>query len=68
LTISGPVDLTVADSLRSDLLAVLSEALSNVVKHARATAVAIDVSRFWPAVLRLADDGTASGTQMLGMA
>jgi signal transduction histidine kinase len=62
LTVSGPIDLTVADSLRSDLLAVVSEALSNVVKHARATAVTIDVrvdaDRL---LLRVADDGTGVG-------
>jgi signal transduction histidine kinase len=58
LTIAGPLDLTVTDALRSDLLAVLVEALSNVVKHAGATTVAIDVrvgaDRL---VLRVADDG-----------
>jgi signal transduction histidine kinase len=62
LTVSGPIDLTVADSLRSDLLAVVSEALSNVVKHARATTVTIDVrvdaDRL---LLRVADDGTGVG-------
>jgi signal transduction histidine kinase len=67
LTISGPIDLTVADSLRSDLLAVLSEALSNVVKHARATAVAIDVRvDSGRLVLRLADDGTGIGDADVG--
>jgi len=43
LTISGRSTFTVADPLRSDLLAVVGEALSNVVKHGTRRAVAIDV-------------------------
>jgi signal transduction histidine kinase len=62
LTIAGPIDLAVTDSLRSDLLAVVGEALSNVVKHARATAVSVDVSvRSGRLALRVADDGVGVG-------
>jgi signal transduction histidine kinase len=41
----GPIDTAVTDSLADELLAVVREALSNVAKHARATAaeIAIDV-------------------------
>ncbi|MFD5097104.1 GAF domain-containing protein [Amycolatopsis thailandensis] len=40
----GPLDSTVPDSVRSDLIATLREALSNVVRHAEATTVSVDVS------------------------
>ncbi|MFI5842080.1 GAF domain-containing protein [Catenuloplanes sp. NPDC051500] len=41
LDLYGPVDSAIPDSLRPDLLAVLREALSNVVRHARATTVEV---------------------------
>ena len=69
LTVSGPIDLTVVDSLRSDLLAVLSEALSNVVKHAGATTVVVDVRvGCGPAPTRVADDGVGVGGAELATA
>jgi signal transduction histidine kinase len=40
----GPLDSAVPDSVRTDLIATLREALSNVVRHAAATAVSVDVS------------------------
>ncbi|OOC01183.1 sensor histidine kinase [Amycolatopsis azurea] len=40
----GPLDSTVPDTVRSDLIATLREALSNVVRHAEATTVSVDVS------------------------
>jgi two-component system, NarL family, sensor histidine kinase DevS len=43
LTLDGPVDSAVPDEVRPDLLAVLREALSNAVRHARATTVAVTV-------------------------
>ncbi|MEV4824641.1 GAF domain-containing protein [Micromonospora sp. NPDC049274] len=62
LTITGAVDLAVPDTLRADLIAVLGEALSNIVQHARATtvtiAVAVDAGRL---ILRVADDGVGIG-------
>lgn len=58
LQITGPIDHAVPDTLRSDLLAVVGEALSNVVRHARAGSAAIDVdvesSRL---AVRVTDDG-----------
>ena len=39
----GPVDSVASDHLRADLLAVVREALSNVVRHAGATAVRVAV-------------------------
>lgn len=44
LTLDGPIDTAVPDEARPDLLAVLREALSNVVRHARATAVTVALS------------------------
>jgi signal transduction histidine kinase len=44
LEMTGPIDSAVPDGLRPDLLAVLREALSNVVRHAGASAVQIGVA------------------------
>ena len=44
LTLSGPIDSAVPDELRPDLLAVLGEALSNVVRHARASQAEVTVA------------------------
>ena len=67
LTVSGPVDLGVADSLRADLLAVLTESLSNVVKHAKATAVEVEIRvGSGRLVLRVADDGVGVGDAVAG--
>jgi signal transduction histidine kinase len=39
LTLDGPIDSAVPDHIRGDLLAVIREALSNVVRHAEASRV-----------------------------
>ena len=41
---SGPVDVMVDDALGEDLAAVVREALTNVARHAQATAVSVEVS------------------------
>ncbi|MEU8115201.1 GAF domain-containing protein [Micromonospora sp. NPDC048947] len=43
LDLTGPVDSAVPDAVRPDLTAVLREALSNVVRHARCTRVDVVV-------------------------
>lgn len=43
LDLAGPVDSAVPEPVRPDLLAVLREALSNVVRHAKATRVTVEV-------------------------
>ncbi|WP_410821583.1 GAF domain-containing protein [Micromonospora sp. 050-3] len=43
LELTGPVDSAVPDAIRPDLTAVLREALSNVVRHARCTRVDVVV-------------------------
>ena len=44
LELMGPIDTAVPAELRADALAVLREALSNVVRHAGATSVKVVVS------------------------
>jgi len=43
LRMDGPIDSAVPDDVRPDLLAVLREALSNAVRHARASAVEVHI-------------------------
>jgi signal transduction histidine kinase len=43
LALDGPLDSAVAEEVRPELLAVLREALSNVVRHARASALQVTV-------------------------
>jgi signal transduction histidine kinase len=58
LELVGPLDSAVPTEVRSDVLAVLREALSNVVRHARATAVEVLVqARGGTITLRVADNG-----------
>jgi signal transduction histidine kinase len=44
LELAGPIDSAVPDLIRPDLLAVVQEALSNVVRHANATQVRVVVA------------------------
>jgi signal transduction histidine kinase len=44
LRFTGPVDTIVADDIAADLIAVVREALSNIARHAHASAAAIEVS------------------------
>ncbi len=58
LELDGPLDSAVPGELRVDLLAVLREALSNVVRHAGAHAVQVTVAiSRGTLTLRVADDG-----------
>ncbi|WP_376771295.1 sensor histidine kinase [Rhizomonospora bruguierae] len=61
LEMSGPIDSAVPDALRPDLLAVLNEALSNVVRHAHAARVEVTaaVADGW-LTLGVADDGVGT--------
>jgi signal transduction histidine kinase len=60
---SGPIDSVVDPDVGEQLLAVLRESLSNVIRHAAATAVIVEVDAQVDAsgrrelVLRVADDG-----------
>jgi signal transduction histidine kinase len=56
--LDGPVDTAMPDAVRAPLLAVLREALSNVARHAAASAATVGVSVVGGAVtLTVADDG-----------
>ena len=61
LELDGPVDSAVPEPVRPDLLAVLREALSNVVRHAQAGQVRIRVKVLaGELVLTVADDGVGT--------
>lgn len=61
LDLAGPVDSAVPETIRPDLLAVLREALSNVVRHARATRVAVEVhANAGRLTLAVTDDGVGT--------
>ncbi len=53
----GPVGTLVTPDIAGQLLAVLRESLSNVLRHARATAVEVTVAAGAELVLSVADDG-----------
>ena len=56
---AGPLDSAVSDKIATELLATLREALSNVVRHAEASRVTVDVSVDDSAIVRVEviDDG-----------
>jgi signal transduction histidine kinase len=56
LTIKGPLDNLAAD-LEADLVAVVREGLSNVVRHAQASSVSVRVTSDSRIKVRVADDG-----------
>ena len=70
LIFRGPVRLRVPPSLTKDLVAVLGEALSNTIRHAEATEVAVEVSAETDLVLRVSDNGhgIATGAVESGLA
>jgi signal transduction histidine kinase len=57
LDTNGPVDSAIPDDIVPELLAVLREALSNVARHANATAVRVSVHAGSAVSLRVEDDG-----------
>ncbi|HVT42547.1 MAG TPA: ATP-binding protein [Acidimicrobiales bacterium] len=56
----GPIDTVVDSDVGEQLLAVLRESLSNVIRHAQATSVAVEVSAASDLVLIVSDDGIGS--------
>jgi len=70
LRFDGPVRTLVTDDLAPDLLAVLGEALSNVGRHARATAATVTLAVGGEVVLTVSDDGRGipAGTTESGLA
>ncbi|WP_328997843.1 GAF domain-containing protein [Kribbella sp. NBC_00709] len=69
LTTTGPVDTAVPAATRPQILAVLRESLSNVVRHANATEVVVDLAVTGDGVtLRVADNGTGISSTDRGSA
>jgi signal transduction histidine kinase len=60
---AGPVDTAVDTEVGDQLLAVLRESLSNVVRHAAATAVEVEVAVGEELVLRVCDDGMGASSE-----
>jgi signal transduction histidine kinase len=56
LSFSGPVDLLIRDEFADDVVAVIRESLSNVVRHASASAVEVEVRTDGETVLVTVDD------------
>jgi signal transduction histidine kinase len=65
LRVEGPLRSLVGPDLASDLLAVLGELLTNVGRHAEATAVEVLVSVADDVVVRVGDDGRGMGEEIL---
>lgn len=57
LRFEGPVRSRVAPPVAAEVVAVLGEALSNVIRHAAATDVAVELIAADSLILRVADDG-----------
>jgi signal transduction histidine kinase len=66
LTLDGPVDSVVSVDVRDQLLAVLREALSNIVRHAEATSVSIQLDVADDICLEVTDDGRGLGSGTAG--
>jgi signal transduction histidine kinase len=66
LVIEGPVRTAIGPELAPDLLAVLSEALTNVSRHADASRVEVDLTVDADLVqVRVSDDGRGMGTDVV---
>jgi len=63
LRLDGPIESTVTDEIRPELMASLREALGNVARHAGATSVAIEVRSDDHVTLTVRDDGVGLGEQ-----
>jgi PAS domain S-box-containing protein len=57
----GPVDSAVSDEVKSQLLAVVREALSNIARHANASRADVDLRVGDDIVLVVSDDGAGIG-------
>jgi signal transduction histidine kinase len=69
LRLDGPVDSAVPPELTGDVLAVVGEALSNVVRHAQATTVAVTIAAGGQELsITVADDGRGGATEKSGLA
>jgi len=69
LRLDGPIDYAVPIEVRADLLAVVREALSNVVRHAQATKVEVVVhTQGNRLTVQVGDDGRGGAAESSGLA
>lgn len=70
VSFDGPIDSTVSEEVAVHLLAVVREALSNIARHARASAAAVTLSTGDELVLEVLDNGRGVGaaTRSSGLA
>ncbi|MEY2476865.1 MAG: hypothetical protein QOG87_2180 [Actinomycetota bacterium] len=67
LRLDGPLESEVDDEAGRQMLTVLREALSNVIRHARARRVEVEVSvHHGELVMRVSDDGVGLGDPVTG--
>ncbi|MCW2789262.1 MAG: hypothetical protein JWP56_1565 [Aeromicrobium sp.] len=64
--LTGPVDGVVSDVVREHLLAVVGETLSNIVRHAEASRVLLELDVSSEIDLRVGDDGRGLGAAKVG--
>jgi signal transduction histidine kinase len=68
MVLDGPIDSAVPDEVRADVLAVVREALSNVVRHSGAQRVEVSVSvHAGRVVVGVADDGHGGAVECSGL-
>jgi PAS domain S-box-containing protein len=63
LRLDGPIESTVSDEIRPELMATLREAIGNVARHADSRSVAIEVRSDDHITLTVRDDGVGLGDQ-----
>ncbi len=63
LRLDGPVESTVSDEVRTELIATLREALGNAARHAHARSVVVEVRSDDHITLSVRDDGIGLGDQ-----
>ena len=66
LRLDGPIESTVTDEVRGELVATLREALGNVARHARARSAAVDLRSDDWITLTVRDDGVGLGEGVSG--
>lgn len=66
LRMSGPVDSVITDTIRAHLVAVLGEAMSNIVRHAKAGSVTVELDVRKAICLVVRDDGAGLEPQQVG--
>lgn len=66
LRLIGPVDAVIVDGIRPHLMAVLGEAMSNIVRHAKAGHVSVEIDASHDIRLVVRDDGAGLDPRQAG--